>query len=87
MLVLLNHNKAIDSAPEPSMQNAAFATFQIIKTSPHIEAIVDVESTKGWLGACRVYAPRNGDIQTVAYNEADRRAEAHGLTLQYLRAA
>jgi len=69
------------------MNNAAFATFQIIKTSPHIEAIVDVESTSGWLGACRVYAPRHGDIQNAAYNEADRRAKAHGLTLQSLRAA
>jgi hypothetical protein len=69
------------------MNNAAFATYQVLKTAPHIEAYLDIESTNGWLGGCIVFAPRHGDIQNAAYNEADRRAQAHGLTLQSLRAA
>lgn len=64
------------------MNNAAFATYKHI--SRH-EVIVDVESTKGWLGTCRLPIPFTMDALTVAYNEADRRAIAAGVTLQWVR--
>ena len=71
------------------MNNSAFATYftrsTIINGRKAIEIIVEVDSTNGSLGACRLYTFNRSEAQDLAYNEADRRATAQGLTLQYLR--
>jgi hypothetical protein len=73
------------------MTNSAFATYftrsTILNGRKVIEIILDVESTKGWLGACALHTLDRSKVQELAYNEADRRATAQGLTLQYLRRA
>jgi hypothetical protein len=71
------------------MKNAAFATYltrsTVVNGRKAIEIIVDVDSTNGWLGACRLYTFDRSKAQDMAYNEADRRALAQGLNLEYLR--
>lgn len=73
------------------MKNVAFATYftrsAVINGRKAIEIIVDVESTNGWLGACRLYTFDLSNAQDMAYNEADRRASVQGLTLESLRRA
>lgn len=73
------------------MQNAAFATFfsrsTIINNRRAIEVTVEVDSTNGWLGFARLYTTDRSKAQELAYKEAERRASAQGLTLQYLKAA
>jgi hypothetical protein len=73
------------------MKNSAFATFTIHSTINNgarvLRGIVDIESTKGWLGGATVFGETPEQIQTAAYMEAERRATRHGLTLQSLRPA
>lgn len=69
----------------------AFATYFLQSSTNNgrkaIKVILDVESTNGWLGGCVMYALNKYQAQNMAYNEADRRATAHGLKLQSLRRA
>jgi hypothetical protein len=67
----------------------AYATYTTSKSTLNnravIKVVLNVESDQGWLGACVMHALTASQAQDMAYNEADRRATAHGLTLQSLR--
>lgn len=62
----------------------ATATYHIVKIGPVVEAVLDVESTSGWLGCCVITARDVSQIAELAYTEADRRATAAGHRLERL---
>jgi len=68
------------------MENYATATWKIVKTGVLIEAVLDVESTKGWLGACvvSVHTSKAAELEQKCYDEADRRAKEAGVRLERL---
>jgi len=67
----------------------AHATCRISRTTqngrPCLTGIVDIDSDKGWLGFATVFGFTAQAVQDAAYFEADRRAEAHGLRLDYMQ--
>lgn len=66
------------------MQKRAVAYYEILNARADIvEAYLDVESSRGWLGGCIIYGRRD-KIQQIAYTEADRRATAAGHRLERL---
>ena len=68
------------------MKNYAIATYKIVKMGVLAEAILEVDSSNGWLGACVVSAPvsRLGELEKMCYEEADRRAQQAGVRLERL---
>lgn len=56
-----------------------------LNNRPVIETVLNVESDHGWLGGCVLHSFTKAQGYEMAYNEADRRASAHGLTLQSFR--
>lgn len=63
----------------------AYATYSIkARTLRGIEAVLEVEG-QDYYSCGIVFVRRGGDVQAACYAEADRKAEAHGLSLQSLR--
>lgn len=65
----------------------AYATYSIKgRTTRGTEAVVWVESPCGYFSCGIVFVGRGQDVQGACYAEAELRANAHGLSLESLRA-
>jgi hypothetical protein len=66
------------------MEKYAVATYEIVKLGVVVEAILDIESSAGWLGCCIISSKNIDEIRSLCLAEAERRAAAVGLKLDRL---
>lgn len=67
------------------MENYARATWKIVKVGRINEAILDVDSSKGWLGCALITSKCLDALQSLCYAEAESRAARVGLRLEQLQ--
>lgn len=67
----------------------AYATVRISASHANARAclkgVVDIDSEAGWLGFATVFGNTCEAVQNAAYLEAERRANARGLRLEWLK--